>query len=144
VQVQQLRQALQNGEGCNVAGYLEVERVSGNFHVSTHSHSFHVLEAVLQVSASSNPTSSRHHLFRRAHAEIAGNEKLWLRPVVWRCFVLQNNHASLNVSHIVHSLSFGPPFPGVVNPLDNSERMLSKVRDAPPVLNRAGRLVVGL
>jgi len=83
--VQQLTQALQNGEGCNIAGYLEVERVSGNFHVSTHSHSFHVLEAVLQ-----------------------------------------NNHASLNVSHTVHSLSFGPPFPGVVNPLDNNERMLSK------------------
>lgn len=50
LQVQQLTQALQNGEGCNIAGYLEVERVSGNFHVSTHSHSFHVLEAVLQVS----------------------------------------------------------------------------------------------
>ena len=48
---------------------------------------------------------------------------------------LQNNHASLNVSHTVHSLSFGPPFPGVVNPLDNNERMLSKVRT--PLLSQA-------
>ena len=89
-QVQQLTASLQSGEGCNIAGYLEVERVAGNFHVSTHSHSFHVLEAVLH-----------------------------------------NNHGSLNVSHTVHSLSFGPPFPGVVNPLDDNVRMLSKVCTRP-------------
>lgn len=87
--VQQLTASLQSGEGCNIAGYLEVERVAGNFHVSTHSHSFHVLEAVLH-----------------------------------------NNHGSLNVSHTVHSLSFGPPFPGVVNPLDDNVRMLSKEEGA--------------
>ena len=29
-----------------------------------------------------------------------------------------------NVSHVVTQLSFGEPFPGVVNPLDGAEKML--------------------
>lgn len=28
-----------------------------------------------------------------------------------------------NMSHTVHSLSFGPPFPGRVNPLDGTTRV---------------------
>lgn len=30
----------------------------------------------------------------------------------------------VNVSHIIHDLSFGPTYPGVHNPLDGSERIL--------------------
>ena len=32
--------------------------------------------------------------------------------------------AEVNVSHIIHDLSFGPTYPGVHNPLDGSERIL--------------------
>jgi len=32
---------------------------------------------------------------------------------------------SLNVSHIIHSISFGEPYPGMVNPLENSPKILS-------------------
>jgi hypothetical protein len=30
----------------------------------------------------------------------------------------------VNVSHVIHDLSFGPTYPGVHNPLDGSERIL--------------------
>lgn len=30
----------------------------------------------------------------------------------------------VNVSHIIHDLSFGPTYPGIHNPLDGSERIL--------------------
>jgi hypothetical protein len=71
-------------EGCNIAGRLEVQRVAGNFHVSVHSQSFHVLEAI----------------FRDAR--------------------------DVNVSHVIHTLSFGPEFPGAVNPLDDTQRILEQ------------------
>ena len=32
--------------------------------------------------------------------------------------------AEVNVSHIIHDLSFGPTYPGVHNPLDGNERIL--------------------
>lgn len=32
----------------------------------------------------------------------------------------------VNVSHIIHELSFGPRYPGVHNPLDGEERILHK------------------
>lgn len=33
----------------------------------------------------------------------------------------------VNVSHIIHDLSFGPSYPGVHNPLDGSERILHDI-----------------
>lgn len=36
-----------------------------------------------------------------------------------------SNH--VNVSHIIHDLSFGPKYPGIHNPLDDTSRIL---RDA--------------
>mmetsp|Transcript_49667 Transcript_49667/g.94914 ORF Transcript_49667/g.94914 Transcript_49667/m.94914 type:complete len:344 (-) Transcript_49667:178-1209(-) len=83
--VNKLKESLARGEGCNIAGYLEVERVAGNFHVSVHAQSFHVLEAVLQ----GDPTR-------------------------------------LNVSHVIHSMAFGPEYPGIVNPLDGTDRILQE------------------
>mmetsp|Transcript_32124 Transcript_32124/g.44540 ORF Transcript_32124/g.44540 Transcript_32124/m.44540 type:complete len:338 (+) Transcript_32124:258-1271(+) len=82
--VRKIKIALARREGCNIAGYLEVDRVAGNFHVSVHSQSFHVLDAVF--------TDVR----------------------------------TLNVSHAIHSLSFGPEFPGIVNPLDGTKRILTE------------------
>lgn len=33
----------------------------------------------------------------------------------------------MNVSHVIHDLSFGPSYPGVHNPLDGSERILHDI-----------------
>lgn len=30
----------------------------------------------------------------------------------------------MNVSHVIHDLSFGPSYPGIHNPLDGTTRML--------------------
>ncbi|KAF5175215.1 Endoplasmic reticulum vesicle transporter protein, partial [Thalictrum thalictroides] len=30
----------------------------------------------------------------------------------------------VNVSHVIHDLSFGPKYPGIHNPLDGTERIL--------------------
>ncbi|KAL3921211.1 MAG: hypothetical protein SGPRY_004981 [Prymnesium sp.] len=35
------------------------------------------------------------------------------------------NRESLNVSHIINSISFGDPYPGMVNPLEGSHKILS-------------------
>ena len=35
--------AMKEHEGCNIAGWLEVQRVAGNFHVSVHSDDFFLL-----------------------------------------------------------------------------------------------------
>ena len=32
-----MEQAMQDGEGCNIEGWIEVLRVAGNFHISVHS-----------------------------------------------------------------------------------------------------------
>lgn len=83
--VLKIKRELNAKEGCNIAGYLEVERVAGNFHVSVHSQSFHVLEQVFQGDAT-----------------------------------------RLNMSHVIHTLSFGPRYPGLDNPLDHTDRILTE------------------
>ena len=70
----------QEGEGCNVYGFLEVNKVAGNFHFA--------------------PGKS----FQQAHLHVHD-----LLPFANRAF---------NVTHTIHSLSFGAKFPGIVNPLD--------------------------
>jgi len=36
-----------------------------------------------------------------------------------------HNRESLNVSHVIHSISFGEPYPGIVNPLEGQRKILS-------------------
>mmetsp|Transcript_42676 Transcript_42676/g.51817 ORF Transcript_42676/g.51817 Transcript_42676/m.51817 type:complete len:356 (-) Transcript_42676:115-1182(-) len=82
--IDRLKAEIKSQEGCEVHGRLDVERVAGNFHISTHALSYAVLEAVYQD----------------------------LRLV--------------NVSHTIHTLTFGQEYPGIVNPLDNTERRLDE------------------
>eukprot|EP00232_Nephroselmis_pyriformis_P005776 CAMPEP_0182908472 /NCGR_PEP_ID=MMETSP0034_2-20130328/35229_1 /TAXON_ID=156128 /ORGANISM="Nephroselmis pyriformis, Strain CCMP717" /LENGTH=203 /DNA_ID=CAMNT_0025044653 /DNA_START=3 /DNA_END=611 /DNA_ORIENTATION=- len=77
-----IKDALTAGEGCTVAGALDVQRVAGNFHVSVHSQSYFVLQQVF------------------------------------------HDTMKINVSHTVHQMSFGPNFPGAVNPLEDYEQMV--------------------
>ncbi|GBG75102.1 hypothetical protein CBR_g19615 [Chara braunii] len=86
----EIRRALDAHEGCRVHGYLDVQRVAGNFHVSVHGMSYFVLSKVF------------------------------------------DDVGMINVSHHIHKVSFGPEFPGIVNPLDGFVRMLDG-RGNPPM-----------
>ncbi|KAI4374241.1 hypothetical protein MLD38_012255 [Melastoma candidum] len=80
--IKKVKQALAHGEGCQVYGVLDVQRVAGNFHVSVHGLNIFVAQMIFEGS----------------------------------------NH--VNVSHMIHDLSFGPKYPGLHNPLDGTERIL--------------------
>ncbi|XP_010923699.1 uncharacterized protein [Elaeis guineensis] len=80
--VKNVKQAIQNGEGCRVYGVLDVQRVAGNFHISVHGLSIHVAQQIF------------------------------------------NGLKDVNVSHVIHDLSFGPSYPGIHNPLDGTTRIL--------------------
>jgi hypothetical protein len=41
--VNALNQAMDAHEGCNLAGWLDVQRVAGNFHISVHAEEFLLL-----------------------------------------------------------------------------------------------------
>lgn len=45
-EVAALNQAMDAHEGCNVAGWLDVQRVAGNFHISVHAEDFLMLTKV--------------------------------------------------------------------------------------------------
>lgn len=73
---------VQPGEGCNVAGHMLVNKVTGNFHIA-HGDSI---------------VRDGHHIHQ-------------FNPATAHTF---------NVSHTIHSISFGEPYPDMpVSPLDN-------------------------
>lgn len=80
--VKDVKQALENGEGCRVYGVLDVQRVAGNFHISVHGLNIFVAQQIF------------------------------------------GGAIHVNVSHIIHDLSFGPKYPGIHNPLDDTVRIL--------------------
>jgi len=80
--------ASQSDEGCQVYGYLLVNKVAGNFHFA--------------------PGKS----FQQAHMHVHD-----LQPFKNQAF---------NLSHTIQRLSFGREFPGIVNPLDNVQKMSDK------------------
>jgi len=80
------QEALQRGEGCQIYGFLEVNRVAGNFHFA--------------------PGKSFQHAHMHIHDLAAFNS------------------GEFNVSHRVNRLSFGSDYPGIVNPLDGTEKTL--------------------
>jgi hypothetical protein len=86
--IEAIKTALGNREGCRVYGFLDVERVAGNFHISVHGQSYYVLG---QVFASAS---------------------------------------TVNVSHHIESVSFGPQIPGMTNPLDGYTRILKTEQES--------------
>ncbi|KAG8457652.1 hypothetical protein KFE25_002316 [Diacronema lutheri] len=68
-------------EGCNLVGFLLVNKVAGNFHVAP----------------------------GRAFSSAQGHLVHEFKPFAM---------ASYNTSHVIHALSFGPPYPSQLNPLD--------------------------
>jgi len=87
----------QQNEGCQIYGYIEVSKVAGNFHIAP-GKSFqqqHVHVQLLSVGKDGRISLNMHDL----------------QPFGAKQF---------NVSHHIHSLSFGVPIPGVHNPLDGT------------------------
>lgn len=82
---------LQRGDGCEMYGYLEVNKVAGNFHFA--------------------PGKSFQHAHMHVHdlAIYASNK--------------------FNVSHYIKELSFGESYPGRINPLDNTNKLLESETD---------------
>jgi len=74
-------------EGCNLFGFLEVNKVAGNFHIAP----------------------------GRAFESAQGQLIHEFKPF---------DSGTYNVSHVIHSLSFGVHYPGRHNPLDNSHMIL--------------------
>lgn len=75
-------------EGCNLFGFLDVNKVAGNFHVAP----------------------------GKAYQSAQGQLVHEFKPF--------DSH-TYNVSHIIHSLSFGIHYPNRLNPLDGSKAILS-------------------
>ncbi|MFQ6664514.1 hypothetical protein Gotur_031599 [Gossypium turneri] len=132
--IKKVKKALDNGEGCRVYGVLDVQRVAGNFHISVHGLNIYVAQMVLE----------------EALDEIwevlvlIGSGKLWQLVLdfgnvsdFWALFLNELKKGELergseifggathvNVSHMIHDLSFGPKYPGLHNPLDGTVRIL--------------------
>jgi len=93
------------GEGCHLEGFMQVNKVAGNFHFALQKADHHVLMTV----------------FRQRE--------------------------SINVSHVIHSVSFGEPYRGMVNPLDNQPKIIHEgsgyfqyyLKVVPTIYEYAGR-----
>jgi len=82
---EEMMQQRDASEGCNIAGYLTVNKVAGNFHIAP-------------------GRSSQIGSFVHTHDVD---------------FLARN----INVTHYIHQLSFGVPYPGLVNPLDGHQEI---------------------
>ncbi|KAG7670376.1 hypothetical protein Ndes2437A_g04899 [Nannochloris sp. 'desiccata'] len=98
----EVRDAVMRHEGCNIRGWLEVQRVAGNIHFAVRP------EAIMAVSESEEALQA---LFDR-HIDLHGSAH-------------DEFHAmQLNASHIIHKLRFGPQqYPGQVQPLEGVRRI---------------------
>lgn len=98
--IEEVLAAVERLEGCNIYGWLHVHRVAGNIHFSVRP------EAMMAVAENPNVLEA---LMQR-HLDLHHD--------------LDHEHSrTLNASHIIHSLHFGPGFPGQVQPLDGVSRI---------------------
>ncbi|BDA44520.1 Endoplasmic reticulum-Golgi intermediate compartment protein [Coccomyxa sp. Obi] len=107
-EVMEVNQAMDAHEGCNIFGWLDLQRVAGNFRVSVHVDDFFALTRT-QESIAEALQAQLSHMDGGMHA-----------------IQLQADTTGINSSHIIHRVSFGPTYPGQVNPLDGAERILQK------------------
>ncbi|MBA0861055.1 hypothetical protein Goshw_023973, partial [Gossypium schwendimanii] len=150
--IKKVKKALDNGEGCRVYGVLDVQRVAGNFHISVHGLNIYVAQMVygnlglldcwrmakFGVDAWEALDENWEVLV------LIGSSKLWQLVLdfgnvsdFWALFLNELKKGELergseifggathvNVSHMIHDLSFGPKYPGLHNPLDGTVRIL--------------------
>lgn len=176
-EVMEVNQAMDAHEGCNIFGWLDLQRVAGNFRVSVHVEDFFALTRVWHKKYISTCNLFLHVAMPGAlpvlylRMQLSWECMWWCRlrsPSLrlcrrswhtWRvecepsrcrapaCFErlqsvfleilacahapptadvglssvqLQADTTGINSSHIIHKVSFGPTFPGQVNPLDGA------------------------
>ncbi|KVH95819.1 hypothetical protein Ccrd_002105 [Cynara cardunculus var. scolymus] len=120
--IKKVKQALASGEGCRVYGVLDVQRVAGNFHISVHGLNIFVAQMVRGLI--DNQVEKPQVECFGAVAEVDRDsvvESKMQQPLVAGIF---EGASRVNVSHVIHDLSFGPKYPGLHNPLDDTERIL--------------------
>ncbi|MBA0769114.1 hypothetical protein Gotri_017879, partial [Gossypium trilobum] len=149
--IKKVKKALDNGEGCRVYGVLDVQRVAGNFHISVHGLNIYVAQMVygnlglLECWRMAKFGVDAWVLEEALEALVLiGSGKLWLLVLdfgnvsdFWALFLNELKKGELergseifggathvNVSHMIHDLSFGPKYPGLHNPLDGTVRIL--------------------
>ncbi|KAG5544302.1 hypothetical protein RHGRI_016898 [Rhododendron griersonianum] len=89
----------EDGEGCNIYGFLEVNKVAGNFHFA--------------------PGKSFDHAGVHMHDLLAFQKDKYISA--YKTNKTENNmlvSLYLMISHKINRLAFGEYFPGVMNPLD--------------------------
>ncbi|KAK9808959.1 hypothetical protein WJX72_007060 [[Myrmecia] bisecta] len=105
-EVNMLNQMVDAHEGCNIVGWIDVQRVAGNFHMSIHADNFMMLRKTQEDLAQ----AIRDHMY--SVDESTGSMQI------------PTDTTSVNVSHTIRKLAFGAEFPGQVNPLDGFERIV--------------------
>mmetsp|Transcript_32223 Transcript_32223/g.91398 ORF Transcript_32223/g.91398 Transcript_32223/m.91398 type:complete len:368 (+) Transcript_32223:484-1587(+) len=102
--------AMEDMQGCNIYGHLDVMRVAGNFHISVHSDNFfHMKNTQREIL-----DAIRRFQHSMEHGGIVNLNSL---QVV-------HDTTRINVSHYIHEMRFGPEYPGKVNPLDGFRRLV--------------------
>lgn len=103
-----LNKAIDDKEGCNIWGWLDVQRVAGNFHLGVHASSYFMLK------------STQDALAKALQEQVAHQDGMMHN------IELPADNAKLNMTHTIHSVHFGPHFPGQVNPLDGYTRRVDE------------------
>ncbi|KAL4856382.1 Endoplasmic reticulum-Golgi intermediate compartment protein 3 [Chlorella vulgaris] len=96
-ELSEIGDALKRHEGCNIHGWLEVQRVAGNIHFAVRPEAL-----FLSMNAEEIMQALRQ---RQILLEGLGAD-------------LHPDASKLNISHTIHELRFGPRFPGQANPLE--------------------------
>ncbi|PRW39153.1 endoplasmic reticulum-Golgi intermediate compartment 3 [Chlorella sorokiniana] len=97
-----ISEAIKRHEGCNIYGWLQVARVAGNIHFAVRPEALFLSKNAEEIQEA---LRQRQVLLHGMGAE------------------LHPDASKLNMSHIVHTLRFGPHFPGQANPLEGSSEI---------------------
>lgn len=103
----------EQGEGCNIHGFVDVNKVAGNFHFApgkSLDQSFSFLQDLLNFQPETyNASGIKFSYPYWSTSNIDHNCKL----------IMVHSPLTLKqISHKINKLSFGKEFPGVINPLD--------------------------
>lgn len=104
--VADMNSGVESHEGCHIYGWLDVKRVAANFHVSVHVDNYMLLAQTQK--------EIQRQLQQQLHDSGHGLGMI----------EFPNDPSIVNVSHIIKLVSFGPSYPGQLNPLDGLQRIV--------------------
>lgn len=106
--VDELEQALNSHEGCNLYGIMHMRRVAGSVVMNIHIEDFFGLPENMARIKSALKRQQQHHE-PEAHPDTGLQVDL--------------DQTRINVSHTINDISFGPSFPGLKKPLEGVQRI---------------------